>query len=89
MKGHHISVTIATVELLTSVFSTFVEYHPNDITLKSVRCHICYGNRFIMSWIWDHCRQCMPCSAKFSVALQSEFFVNINFRAQLFKASLA
>ena len=60
------------MELQAGVLSTFEEWHPDDVTLKSVRRLNCNGNIFMTSLVQEQGRQCIPCSAKFSMTLQTE-----------------
>ena len=59
------------MELQTNVHSTLAECFLGDLTLTSI-CHSCYGNISMTSLLQQHSRQCMPCSAKFSMILQTE-----------------
>ena len=54
------------------MFITLAEWHPVDITLKSIRSCSSYGNRFMMSLVYEHSKQCMPCSSNFQMTLQTE-----------------
>ena len=69
MRWHHRYVTIATLELQTGVRSTVSvasQRHQYDVILVHAK--------FITSLVYEHNRQCVLCSAKFSVTLQTEFF---------------
>ena len=41
VRRRHIFVTIATREPPTVVFSTLAEWHPDEVTLKSICRHSC------------------------------------------------
>ena len=66
--------TIANMELNTGVLSTLAECYLGELTLTSIWRHNCYLNIFRTPFVSEHGRQCMPCSTKFSITLQTDFF---------------
>ena len=36
----------------------------------------CYDNIYMMAFVYEHGRQCMSCSAKFSMTIQTEYRVS-------------
>ena len=61
----HSSVTIATMELSNVLLSPLAECCSNGVTLTSIRCHCCYDDRSITSFVQEHGIKCMPCSTIF------------------------
>ena len=85
-QWHHRSVTIATAELSNVILNPLAECRPDYVTLTSMLRHICYDDRSVTSFVQKHGRQCMPCSANFSMILEtfsnrltSDFFKNYFF----------